>query len=145
MSPDDPTPTKTDPIEIPTEILEAMIAHCVSEAPLEACGVLAGVAPRVRSSYTLRNAAKSENRYYADEGQLITAVRAIREGGEEILALYHSHPRWEPTPSKTDLRENYWGTVPRIIVGLLGVEPDVRIWKLDGESFEELPWRVVDL
>ena len=121
-----------------------MVAHCLREAPLECCGLLGGVAPRVSSFHPLRNAAASETRYDADPHDLIDAVVALRERGAEILAIYHSHPRWEAVPSQTDLRENHYGPVPRIIVSLLGEVPDVRVWRLDPDSYEELPWRIVE-
>jgi proteasome lid subunit RPN8/RPN11 len=99
---------------------------------------------------------------------LITAYMALRERGAEILAIYHSHPRWEAVPSRTDLEKNYYGPVPRIIVSLLGATPVVRVWRLDWvletvvevlvvgatpiirvwqldpESYEELSWRIVE-
>ena len=33
------------PLLIPADIHDAMIAHCLREAPLECCGLLAGIAP----------------------------------------------------------------------------------------------------
>jgi [CysO sulfur-carrier protein]-S-L-cysteine hydrolase len=160
--PDDP------PLEIPRDILNAMVAHCVREAPLECCGILGGIssfvfgviaglavplhcrgmpggfAPRVSSIHPLGNIAASETRYDADPHDLISAVRALRERGAEILAIYHSHPRWEAIPSKTDLAENHYGLVPRIIVSLLRDSPEVRVWRLDTDSFSELPWQIVE-
>src|SRR5262249_13779311 len=116
-----------------------MVAHCVRDAPLECCGLLGGVAPVVSSIHPLRNAEASETRSTADADGLIRAVVALRERGAEILAIYHSHPRWPAVPSKTDLRENHYGSVPRIIVSLLGPEPEVRVWRLDPDSYVELP------
>jgi proteasome lid subunit RPN8/RPN11 len=137
--------TMPEPLEIPAGIIDEMVAHCQREAPREACGILAGVGPRVASFHPLKNVAASETRYRADETELPRANRVIRESGQEILALYHSHPRSEATPSKTDLRENYWGAVPRIIISLVNPEkPDVRIWRLRPDSFEELPWRLLE-
>ncbi len=121
-----------------------MVAHCLREAPLECCGILGGVSPRVSSFHPLRNAAASETRYQADPQDLIEAVVDMRTRGAEILAIYHSHPRWQAIPSRTDLEENYYGPVPRIIVSLLDETPDVRIWRLDPDSYEELPWRIVE-
>jgi proteasome lid subunit RPN8/RPN11 len=142
----EPTPDTTEfpPLEIPRDLHDEMIAHCLREAPLECCGLLGGFAPRVSSFHPLRNAAASETRYDADPHDLIAAVVALRGRGAEILAIYHSHPRWEAVPSKTDLRENHYGPVPRIIVSLLEEVPVVRIWRLDPDSYEELPWRVVE-
>jgi proteasome lid subunit RPN8/RPN11 len=132
------------PIVIPSEFLDAMVAHCVRESPLECCGLLGGLAPLVSSIHPLRNSAASAIRYEADSGDLFAAVRALRVQGSEILAIYHSHPRWPAVPSKTDIAKNYYGDVPRIIVSLQGEVPEVRVWRLDPDSFEELPWRVED-
>jgi len=157
-----------DTLEIPRDLHDAMVAHCVREAPLECCGILGGVSPRVTSFHPLRNDAASETRYNADPNDLITAYISLRERGAEILAIYHSHPRWEAVPSRTDLQENHYGPVPRIIVSLLGETPVVRVWRLDWvlevvvevlvvgatpvvrvwhrdpDSYQELPWRIVE-
>jgi proteasome lid subunit RPN8/RPN11 len=130
-------------LTIPAEIYNVMVGHCLQEAPLECCGLLGGVPPLVSSFHPLRNAAASESRYDADPNDLINAVVALRERGAEILAIYHSHPRWAAVPSQADLRENYYGEVPRIIVSLLGQTPEVRVWRLDTDSYVELEWSVV--
>jgi proteasome lid subunit RPN8/RPN11 len=132
-----------EPLLITAAFHEAMLAHCMEEAPLECCGLLGGVAPRVSSIHRLRNTDASETRYNADPKDLIRAVVSLRERGAEILAIYHSHPRWPAVPSQTDLRENHYGEVPRIIVSLQGAEPVVRVWRLDPQSFVELPWQLV--
>jgi proteasome lid subunit RPN8/RPN11 len=128
------------PLLIPVEFHDAMVAHCVREAPLECCGLLGGVAPLVSSIHPMRNASASEVRSDADAKDLIAAVQSLRAREAEILAIYHSHPRWAAIPSQTDLRENHYGDVPRIIVSLLGETPEVRVWRLDTDSYEELPW-----
>jgi proteasome lid subunit RPN8/RPN11 len=132
-------------LEIPRKILDTMISHCVREAPLECCGILGGIAPPlVTSIYLLRNESQSETRYSADPHDLINTQLELRRRGEDILAIYHSHPRWHAIPSRTDLAENYYGEVPRIIVSLLGDSPDVRVWRLDPDSFLELGWSILD-
>ena len=131
------------PLEIPADLLDAMIAHCRREDPLECCGILGGVPPRVLSLHPLRNIAASETRYTADPKELIQAHVWLREQDREILAIYHSHPRWEAVPSATDVSQNYWGDMPRIIVSLLSDPPDVRVWRLNPHSFQELPWKLV--
>ena len=66
----------------------------------------------------------------------------LPQSGINVLAIYHSHPRWAAVPSKTDLRENHYGEVPRIIVSLLGPTPEVRAWRLDPDSYAELSWSI---
>jgi [CysO sulfur-carrier protein]-S-L-cysteine hydrolase len=127
-------------LEIPEDLLSQVIAHCLRESPLECCGLLGGVSPRATSVHPLRNLAASETRYTADPKELVEAWRWLREHQAQILAIYHSHPRWEAVPSHTDLKENYWGDTPRIIVSLLTDPPVVRVWRLDADSFRELEW-----
>jgi proteasome lid subunit RPN8/RPN11 len=131
-------------LRIPRGWHDAMVEHCIREAPLECCGLLGGIAQVVSSFHPLRNTSRSETRYDADPQDLIVAVQELRGRGAGILAIYHSHPRWEAVPSLTDLRENHYGSVPRIIVSLLGETPVVRVWRLDADSFEELPWELVE-
>lgn len=142
VSESSPEPTGA-PLEIPGPILQEMIEHCRQEAPIEACGLLGGMSPRVDVIYRLRNASASETRYDADPGDLIAAVREMRERGAQILAIYHSHPKWAAIPSSADLRENYYEDVPRIIVSLRAPEAEVRVWRLEPDQYHELPWRVV--
>jgi len=131
------------PLEIPADLHGAMIAHCRRDDPLECCGILGGVPPRVLSLHPLRNIDASKTRYTADPKELIQALVWLREQHREILAIYHSHPRWQAVPSATDLTQNYWGEMPRIIVSLLADPPDVRVWRLCPDSFQELPWKLI--
>lgn len=126
---------------IPENLLAAMVDHCRREAPLECCGILGGAPPRVSSIHLLRNTDASETRYNADPADILAALRFLRARGEQFLAIYHSHPRWAAIPSRTDLETNYYGDLPRIIVSLLEEPPDVRAWRLEPDSFAELPWR----
>src|SRR4051812_7061705 len=116
-------------LTIPLAVHDAMIEHCRHEAPLECCGILGGIPPLVSSFHPLRNADASEIRYNADPRDLIDAVTSLRRRAAQMLAIYHSHPRWAAVPSRTDLRENHYGTLPRIIVSLLSDPPEVRVWR----------------
>lgn len=131
------------PLSVLEPIHRDMLEHCRREAPLECCGILGGVGTEAWLFFPLRNAAASPTRYDADPHDLIAAIRSLRESEAEIVAIYHSHPRWAPIPSKTDLAENHYGPVPRIIVSLLADPPEVRAWRLDAESYEEVPYSVV--
>ena len=129
-------------LRILPDIQQAMVDHCLTEKPLECCGILAGRHGHAWEIYKLPNADQSETRYNADPQALIKAVQAMRRNGTEIMAIYHSHPRWQPIPSQTDLKENHYGEVPRIIVGLLKSPPECRVWRFLDEPlrYEELTW-----
>lgn len=136
-------PGRAGPLGIPRAVHDAMLAHCRMEAPRECCGILGGVWPEADLFYPLANALASEDRYDADPAELVRAVVDLRGREAEMLAIYHSHPRWEAVPSRADLELNHYGPLPRIIVSLLTEPPVVRTWRLHAHSFEELPWRLL--
>jgi proteasome lid subunit RPN8/RPN11 len=120
-----------------------MIDHCRRTAPLEACGILAGRGPvQAASIYPLRNALQSATRYDADPRDLIRAIEAMRSRGEEMVAIYHSHPASPPIPSRVDLAENHYGELPRVIVSLLKGSAEVRIWRLGERDYAEVGWEI---
>jgi len=132
------------PLLISEAVLDAMVGHCRREFPNECCGILGGLPPRASSFFPLRNIAEEPRTCYnADPGEMIAAHSELRARGEEHIAIYHSHPSSRAFPSRVDLSRNYHGALPRIIVSMLEEPPDVRAWRLDADSYEELPWRAV--
>src|SRR5262245_28390101 len=103
-------------LQVPRSLYAAMTAQAEAEAPLECCGLLAGVIEgdvgRVLERYPLTNAAASPIRFESDPRSMLDATRDIDRRGLAVLAVYHSHPTTAPVPSKTDLEINLWpGTV----------------------------------
>lgn len=127
------------PLEMRQDLVDMLVAHCLREQPIEACGIVAGVQPpRADSVYPLANRLASPTRYDADPGTLIAVIKCMRSKKEHMLAIYHSHPTSPAVPSQTDLRENYYGSMPRMIVSLERPRPAIRLWRLDESSYEEL-------
>ena len=102
--------------------VEEMCAHALRESPRECCGwVGAKLGKAVSGSvYRLRNvAADATVAYEAAAEDLFAAQRLMRERGEELLGIYHSHPRAaEPAPSKSDVRLAYYPDAVYFIIGL---------------------------
>ena len=65
--------------------------------------------------------------YEAAPEDLFAAQRQMRDRGEELLAIYHSHPRSaEPVPSETDVRLAFYPQAVYFIIGLGGPQPVAR-------------------
>jgi proteasome lid subunit RPN8/RPN11 len=134
--------SRSQPLIITAEAYDAMIAHCVKGSALACCGFLAGVPPTASVAYPLRNAAGSRVRYVSDPRDMFRAARDLRDRGLEIVAIYHFYPQTAAIPTPTDLRENNYADLPRVIVAL-GERPRVRAWRLARRYCEELTWRLV--
>ena len=123
--------------------LERIFA-CAREAnPAECCGLLAGDGEKASSIYALRNvAANAHVAYEAAPEDLFAAQRQMRERGEQLLAIYHSHPRaTEPQPSETDVRLAFYPQAIYFIIGLAGEQPVMRAFKI---SESETRWMEVE-
>src|SRR5215213_7496297 len=102
------------------EHLDEMFAHARGESPAECCGLVGGSGERARAIYRLRNVARdAQVGYEAAPEELFAAQRIMRERGEELLGIYHSHPRsHEPVPSDTDVRLAHYPSAVYFIIGL---------------------------
>lgn len=96
-----------------------MFAHARESAPEECCGYVAGRDETASSVYPMRNAAEDPvGGYFAEPADLFYAQRRMRERGEELLAIYHSHPREpEPKPSARDVRLAFETSARYFIIG----------------------------
>jgi proteasome lid subunit RPN8/RPN11 len=128
--------------------LEEIFAYAKEAAPAECCGLIGGEKGYAMSLYPLRNiAADAQTSYEAAPEDLFAAQRQMRERGEELLAIYHSHPRSaEPAPSETDVRLAYYPQAVYFIVGLAGKRPVIRAFRISEreELWEEVEYAIVD-
>jgi [CysO sulfur-carrier protein]-S-L-cysteine hydrolase len=132
------------PLQLRREHLDAMIAHARETAPEECCGLIGGVAENTAVTlYRLRNVMSNPRLgYEAAPEDLFAAQRQMRERGEDLLAIYHSHPRAaDPSPSETDVRLAYYPSAKYLIVGLGGVGPVIKAFSI---SEREHRWEQVE-
>ena len=109
----------SETFKISRAALDEVCAHAREARPAECCGLAGGVAGRARSIYRLTNvAADPLVAYEAAPRELFEAQRRMRERGEELVAIYHSHPRSvDPAPSERDVRLAYYPRAVHLIVG----------------------------
>jgi proteasome lid subunit RPN8/RPN11 len=129
--------------------VDEMFGHARASAPAECCGLVGGRGAAAVSVYPLRNVAPdSEVSYEAAPVELFAAQRLMRERGEQLLAIYHSHPRSEdPRPSATDVRLAFYPDAVYFIIGFTrggeGVLGAFRIFESEGR-WERAELRVVE-
>jgi len=102
-------------LQISPALLQEMIIYVDGNAPLEACGLLAGKAARVEKMIGVLNQAQSEVRFVMDPYEQLRAFDWIEAQGLELLGIFHSHPAGPPTVSPTDIAEAAYEVVHVIL------------------------------
>jgi len=122
---------------------DQIFEHAREADPAECCGLIAGTDLLVSRIYPLRNVAVDPVvSYEAAPEDLFAAQRQMRDRGEELLAIYHSHPRSaSPAPSETDVRLAYYPQAAYFIIGLAGPRPVARAFRI---SEREQRWEEVE-
>ena len=124
--------------QIRRALVGEMIGHARAASPEECCGLVGGRGGEALSVYPLRNAALlPETTYEAAPEDLFAAQRRMRERGESLLAIYHSHPRSEdPVPSERDVRLAFYPEAVYFIIGFTrGGDPVVGSFRIfEGEG-----------
>ena len=128
---------------------DQILASAQKAHPAECCGLIGGTQEgRAKGIYALRNvAADTIVSYEAAPEELFAAQRQMRERGEELIAIYHSHPRSaEPAPSQTDVRLAYYPQAVYFIVGLAGPQPIIRAFRISEREgrWEEVEYVITD-
>jgi [CysO sulfur-carrier protein]-S-L-cysteine hydrolase len=107
-------------VVVPAAVRRALEEHARSEAPNEACGLIAfrdGVAERYLPG---ENALASPYRFELRPRD--PADFFLEDEGYE-LAVFHSHPETAPRPSRTDIENiGLWEGRPYLILGLASDE-----------------------
>ncbi len=115
-------------------ILGEVIQHAKEKYPNEACGLLVGRRGAERF-IRVKNISAEPSRYEMDPSELIATLRSLRESGERLIAIFHSHPHGPAAPSNTDVEQAYYPEAAHLIVSL--AEPEcpqaVAFRIIDGE------------
>lgn len=126
------------PLILTTEHLQKMIAHVSSQAPLEACGLLAGKNSQVESVIEVTNQAQSPVRFVMDPIEQLRAFEWIEAQSLDLLGIYHSHPAGPETVSPTDIADYAYAVVQVILSRVDGAWRARGFW-IENGGYIEVP------
>jgi proteasome lid subunit RPN8/RPN11/molybdopterin converting factor small subunit len=125
--------------EISAAHRQEMIEHAIADAPNECCGVLMARPGGERYLRRLVNADASPFSYSVAPEDLFDIFRRTDDGGEELVAIYHSHTHTQAYPSQTDVRMAFYPESVYVIVSLQDrANPSVRAFHIVEGKIEEL-------
>ncbi len=118
-------------IVITSEHLERITAHCAACYPHEACGILSGIANRVLKVYPMTNIEPSSVSYYMDPGEQFRIMKEMREAGQGMVGIFHSHPQSPAVPSPKDIHLAAYDDAIYLIVGMnAGMVEEIRAFSI---------------
>jgi proteasome lid subunit RPN8/RPN11 len=132
-------------LKIPYNIFEQILQQAKTEAPVEACGILAGRDSKVENLYQMTNVDNSSDHFMMEPKEQFAVVKDIRSSGLEMLAIYHSHPETPARPSAEDIRFALTPGMIYVIVSLLGSNvPVIKGFQIMDGSINEVPVIIVE-
>ncbi len=106
-------------IILPRQLVNQILHHARSSPDVEVCGLIAARGGRPQRCIPVPNVADQPQRLFVmDPARQIAAQRRMREQGEELFGIYHSHPHSPAEPSSTDLEQAGYPEALYIIVSL---------------------------
>lgn len=132
-------------LEVPQKILDKMVEYARQGTPYEACGLLGGQSEgpaindrrMVQSFYPMTNADKSPIHYSLDPKEQFQVMKKMREQGEELVGIFHSHVASPARPSSEDVRLAYYPGVSYVLVSLLQDPPMTKSYIIENGNVSE--------
>jgi proteasome lid subunit RPN8/RPN11 len=104
---------------LPRNLINGMLSHAQHSPETEVCGLIASTADGQFQAYPVANVAtEADHLFQMDPTAQIDAMRRMREAGEELFAIYHSHPHGPAEPSARDLAEAAYPDALYLIISL---------------------------
>ena len=135
-------------LAISPALADELLAHARTEAPNEACGILAGSLAEARATtyHPARNAEASPYVYNVHPDDLVRIVLGIDDAGQDLVAIFHSHTHTPAVPSPTDCRQAMYPDAFYLLATLMDADAKpiqgLRAWRIrDGEA-TEVPLRI---
>jgi proteasome lid subunit RPN8/RPN11 len=111
--------TPATPEALPREVVNRLLAIAQHSPDHEVCGLVGGDGTHYRHVYPVVNAAREPAHLFDMDGAaLIEAQRALREQGDRLMAVFHSHPGTDAQPTTTDIAGDTYPELLYLIIAL---------------------------
>ncbi len=116
--------------QIPACVRDLMLNQSLAELPNECCGLLLGK-QIIERAVPMRSIPPAPDTYYMDPEQQIDVFTDMQAAGEQLLGIYHSHPKGPVKPSGMDLQLAFHPDALYVIISLADVDsPEIGAYRL---------------
>jgi proteasome lid subunit RPN8/RPN11 len=106
-------------IQVPRRLTNQLLHLAQLSPDEEICGLVGSKNGLPATCYPIANVAEHpKQRFLLDAKQQIAAMAEMRDSGEELFAIYHSHPKSPAQPSVYDLEEAAYPDALYLIISL---------------------------
>lgn len=133
-------------VRLPRSIVNQLLQLAQKSPEEEICGLISRDQRGFKKCYPVVNVADDKKHFFAlDPKGQIEAIRSMREQGEELGAIFHSHPDSPPLPSLADIEQHEYPGVLYLIISLgkKGV-PEMRGYHIHGREAGEVVITLLD-
>ncbi|MBD3670922.1 MAG: M67 family metallopeptidase [Gammaproteobacteria bacterium] len=107
------------PVTLSRTLVNKILSHAQHAPEDEVCGLIGARDGEARYFYPVKNVAGDPHHLFQmDPRQQIDAMRDMREKGEELFAIYHSHPNAPALPSSIDLEQASYPDALYLVISL---------------------------
>lgn len=114
------------------DLLEKIKEQGRKEAPIEACGYLAGNDNVAKEVIYMKNIDNSPEHFTFDPKEQFAALKYARSKGLDLIGVYHTHPATPARMSKEDIRLANDTNIVYLIYSL--TEDVIRAFKVDKDK-----------
>jgi len=127
-------------VRLPRPIIDELLRLAQDSPHEEICGLISRDRRGFRRCFPVPNRAADRKHFFMlDPKEQIDAMRAMREHGEELAAIFHSHPDSPPFPSPADVAQHEYPGLLYLIISLAGRgKPALRGFHIRGQAIEEI-------
>lgn len=106
-------------VSLPRQLINRILQQSQRSPNREICGLIAAKNNSPTRCMAIANIAETPSRLFSmDPEQQIQAMRKMRESGEALYGIYHSHPHSPAIPSDLDLEQAGYPDALYLIISL---------------------------
>lgn len=127
-------------ITLPSWLINRLLDEALQTPQVEVCGLVGRQSDGSCRLYPVTNIADTPDcRFRLAPGEQIDAMRRMRERGETLFAIYHSHPDAPARPSPIDIEEAAYPEAVHLIISLAeAAYPVVRGYRIADRQVAEV-------
>jgi proteasome lid subunit RPN8/RPN11 len=124
---------------LPVSIHSKIISNMEKHLPEEACGLITGKGNLVWHHFSITNGLHSPYRFQMDGSEMLNVFEWSEKHDQVLLGIYHSHPNGPENPSLTDLEEDYYPDVIKLIGSKSSIQWELKAYINVNSGFLQIP------